>query len=581
MAKVKFKSLRRLLVYFRPYYFWVAVAFVCVVVVSAAQGATAYLVKPAMDEIFINRDMNMLKLLCVAVIVLYAAKGVFRFSQSYILRRVGQKVIKNVRLELYRHFQFLSIDYYTETSSGIMLSRITNDVQLMQRAIPSLVDLFRQPLTMLGLIGVAFYMNWKMALLVALVFPISALPIIRFGKRVRSWARRGQERMGEMTSVLKENFGGIRVIKAFGMEEYEIDRFSRENENVYQALVRTIVFDELAAPVIELLGAFAAAAVIFLGAMQVFRGETSSGEFFSFLAACGMMYEPIKKLNKVNVNFQAALSAADRIFEVLDTPISVSQKPDAVEMPTVHREVRFENVHFRYGDAWVLKDLNFTVDFGQVVALVGSSGAGKTTIVNLIPRFYDVTEGAIRFDGMDLRDATLHSLRRQIGMVTQEVFLFDDTVRNNIAYGQGEAGEEAIVAAAKAANAHDFIMEMPSGYDTDIGELGVRLSGGERQRLSIARAIFKDAPILILDEATSSLDAESEREVQSALENLMLNRTTFVIAHRLSTIRNADRILVLSDGRIVEDGRHEELMERGGEYRRLYEIQFQDARNGG
>ena len=577
MGKWQTSQLKRLLTYFKPYTPWIVIAFVAVMIVSATSGATAYLVKPALDDVFDQHNIRTLKLICLATVFIYAIKGAFRFTQAYILRLIGQKIIRTLREQLYRHYQFLSIDYYTETSGGIMMSRITNDVQIVQQAGPALVELFREPFTMIGLLAVAVYMNWRMSLVVLLVFPFVYLPISRFGKKVRKFTKKGQEKMGELSSILKENFTGIRVIKAFGMEEYEIARFSRENDNVYSAIIRTIVFDELAAPIIELLGAISAGGVIYLGAMQVFTKQISTGQFFSFLASAGLMYEPVKKLSKVNVAIQQALGAGERIFEVLDTGATVTDKPGATELPAVQREVAFKGVRFRYGDAWVLKGLEFKVPFGQVVALVGSSGAGKSTLVNLIPRFYDPTEGRISMDGVDITDVTLVSLRSQIGMVTQDVFLFNDSVRKNIAYGIKDAPMDDVIAAAKAANAHDFIMELPKGYETMIGEMGVRLSGGQRQRLSIARAIYKNPPILIFDEATSSLDAESEREVQTALENLMHDRTTFVIAHRLSTVRNADRILVLSDGVVVEDGRHEELMALCGEYHRLYKIQFQDA----
>ena len=529
-----------------------------------------------MNDVFIQRDEHMLYLVCVAAVIIYGAKGVFRYLNAYLLRSIGQRVIARIRDDLYRHYQYLSIDYYNETQTGVMMSRITNDVQLMQRAVPNVVDLFRQPLTLLGLAIIAVYMNWQMSLITMLVLPLTAVPIIRFGKKVRKWARRGQERMGGLTALLKESFTGIRVIKAFGTEEYEIGRFSRENKGVMHALIRQVVYDEVAAPVIEFLGAIAAAAVLFYGGLMVFRGETTPGEFFAFLAACGMMYEPIKKLNKVNVAFQQALAAADRVFEILDIKTTIADKPGARDLGEVRGEVRFENVRFRYDEDWVLDGVDFRVDPGRTVALVGSSGAGKSTLVDLIPRFYDAVQGRILVDGVDVRDATMRSLRAQIAVVTQSVFLFDDTVANNIAYGHADADGDRIEAAARAANAHGFIDRMPSGYDTRVGEMGVKLSGGQRQRLSIARALYKDAPILILDEATSALDTESEREVQAALENLMKGRTTFVIAHRLSTVRGADRIMVLADGRIVEDGTHDELMARGGTYHRLYQLQFRD-----
>ena len=567
-------SFRRLMTYFWPHRWKMALSLLCVTIVSAAPGTSAYMVKPIMDDVFIREDRRMLALICMAAVFLYALKGVFRFINATILRMVGQRVIARIRDELYRHYQYFSVDYYTDTATGIMMSRITNDVQLMQRAVPSIIDFFRQPLTLLGLVGVAVFMNWKMSLLGMVIFPITAIPIAKFGKRVRKWAKRGQERMGQLTSILKENFSGIRVIKAFGMEEYEIARFSKENESYMQAQIKQIVNDELTAPLIELLGAIGLAGILFYGGQMVFNKEITPGEFFSFIAAAGLMYEPIKKLGKVNMAFQQALAAADRIFEIFDTDTSVTDSPDAVELADISGEVRFEGVGFSYNETPVLKGINLAARSGEVIALVGSSGSGKTTMVDMIPRFYDVKQGRILVDGRDIREVTIKSLRQQIAVVTQDVFLFDDTVTNNIAYGHSDVDAAAVIEAARAANAHEFISQLPQGYDTQIGELGVRLSGGQRQRLSIARALFKDAPILILDEATSALDTEAEIEVQAALENLMRGRTTFVIAHRLSTIRNADRILVLADGRFVEEGCHEELMARQGAYYRLYQLQF-------
>ena len=566
----------RLLLYFYPYRWRIALSFVFVTIVAASAGATAYLAQPAVDRIFVSRDKSVIKWLCIAVLVIYSTKGVFRYFNAYILRSVGQRVIATLRDELYRRYQYFSIDYYNDTATGTMMSRIINDVQLMQKSVPALVDFFRQPMTLIGLAAVAIYQDWQLSVIAMVVLPISAIPIAKFGRKVRKWSKRGQQRMGNLTNRLKENFTGIRVIKAFTMEEYEIKRFSKENMKVRDALLKQIVYDELAAPVIEFLGAVAAAGVFAYGGLRIVEGTITPGQFISFLAACGMMYEPIKKLNKVNNAFQQALAAGDRIFEILDTEPVVKDKPGAYELPAVTGTVAMEGVRFGYGEETVLDGIDLVVKPGEIVALVGSSGAGKTTFVNLIPRFFDVVGGRITVDGHDLRDVTMESLRGQIAIVTQDVFLFDDSISANIAYGHLDADAAAIERAARAANAHEFILQLPRGYDTMIGEQGVRLSGGQRQRLSIARAIYKDAPILILDEATSSLDTESEREVQAALENLMRGRTTFVIAHRLSTIRNADRILVLAGGAIAEDGKHDDLIALKGIYHRLHQLQFRD-----
>jgi len=586
--KVKFwrgegwEQFKRLMSYFRPYLFWVILSLFFALVVSAAGGATAYLVKPIMDEIFTQSDkeqaMFYLRLLPIAVIILFVIKGSFRFFQNYILRIVGQRVIRQIRERLYGHYQDLSVDYYTDTNTGVMMSRITNDVNVLEKAVPSLTMLFREPIYLIGLAANAFYMWWQMALIILVIFPITALPMARFGKKVRKYTRRGQEGMGELTTILKENFSGIRVIKAFNMEKYEADRFQDENERVYKANVKRVKYDELSSPMVEVVASLAGALVILYGGSQVIQGTISTGDFFSFMASLGLMYEPLKKVNKMNIAFQSALAAGTRVFDVLDTQATVVDADDAVELPPLQEKIKFDGIHFRYeltGEK-VLEGIDFEARRGQTIAFVGSSGSGKTTLVNLIPRFYDPTEGRVLFDQHDIRNVTMKSLRRHIAMVTQETFLFSDTVRNNIAYGQHDAALEPIMEAAKRANAHDFIMAMPKQYETPIGELGMKLSGGQRQRLAIARALFKNAPILILDEATSSLDTEAEREVQEALENLMTGRTTFVIAHRLSTIRRANRILVLSDGHIVEDGDHDELLAKGGEYARLYNMQFQD-----
>lgn len=585
--KVKFwkgegwRLFRRLLSYFRPYIGWLLFALICSLSVSGASAATAGLVQPLMDKIFANPDketaLYWLKLLPLAVIIVFIVKEIFRFFQNYIVRVIGQRVIRRIREELYEHYQMLSVDYYTDTNTGLMMSRITNDVNMMERAVPSLTNLIREPVTILGLAVMAVYMWWQMALIILFVFSFTGLPMVIFGKKVRKYTMRGQEHMGLLTSILKENFSGIRVIKAFAMEEYEAERFRGTNRQVYRANVKQVKYDEITAPAIEVLGSLAAAAVLFYGGSQVINGSISTGSFFAFFASLGMAYEPLKRTGRMNNTFQAALGAAERVFTVLDTQATICDAPDAVEMPPVNEKISFESVSFHYGQAaeMILDGMDLEVRVGQTLAIVGGSGAGKTTLINLIPRFYDPTAGRIVVDGTDIRRVTMRSLRSRIAMVTQETFLFDDSIRNNIAYGQQEADFEKVVQAAKMANAHDFILSFPKGYDTPIGELGVRLSGGQRQRLAIARALFKNAPILILDEATSSLDSESEREVQGALENLMRGRTTFVIAHRLSTIRRADRIIVLHSGKIVEDGCHEELITRGGEYARLYNLQFQ------
>lgn len=577
MYKPKTKSLdiaKRLWPYFAPFGLLLAVAIFCVIIVSLSDAAYAYLVQPVVDEIGIKRDRQFLSYLPLVIIAIAFVSAIARFTQAYILRTLSQRVIRKIRFQLYEHYQRLSLDFYTESSIGDMISRITNDTLLMQHAAPSLVQLFRQPFTMVALMVVAFYRNWQLALIAIAAFPFVAITIDRLGKRFRKHAKRGQERIGKLASIIKENLSGIRIIKAFNAEDLELSKFAKENERVYKENIRQALFGELNAPLIEFLGLLAGALAVTFGLYQVSQGQITLGELFSFLAAAGLMYEPIKKLSSVNVAFQTAFAASERIFEMLDAIPSVSEKPDAPKLPRFNDSIKFENAWFKYKDQWIITDLSFEVTRGEKIAIVGSSGAGKTTLVNLIPRFYDVTQGCVLLDGVDSRDVTLKSLRDQIAIVTQDVFLFNDTIANNIAYGTNEKDDNRIISAAKAANAHDFIMEMPKGYETNIGEMGVRLSGGEKQRLAIARAIYKDAPILILDEATSSLDSESEREVQKALDNLLSGRTAFIIAHRLSTVKNADRIFVISNGKIVEEGKHEELIAKRGEYFRLYQLQF-------
>jgi subfamily B ATP-binding cassette protein MsbA len=424
------------------------------------------------------------------------------------------------------------------------------------------------------LIVVVFYQNWKLAIIAVIVFPLATLPITEFGKRLRKFSRRSQEQMGSITTFLHETITGNRIVKAFSMEEYEKRRFAADNDRFFRTVFKRARIRALSHPLMELIGGVGVACVIWVGGYSVIRGEMTPGTFFSFMAALFMLYNPIRDLNKVNLEFQEGLAAATRVFELLDTLPDIKDNAGAFPLLPISKGIDFRDVTFKYDGEPVLKNISFQVRPGEVIAIVGMSGAGKTSLVNLLPRFYDIAEGQILFDGCDIRKVTIQSLRGQIGLVTQQTILFNDTVRNNIAYGSQERPDQEMIEAAKAANAHDFIMRLDQGYDTWIGEQGAKLSGGERQRLSIARALLKNAPILILDEATSSLDSDSEAEVQKALDRLMENRTVFVIAHRLSTIRNADRILVLSSGELVEEGTHDELMARQGEYHRLHELQF-------
>lgn len=569
---------RRLLQFVKPYWRRLAGAMFCMLMVSGATSASAFLVKPVLDDIFFKKDLFMLKLLPFAIIGLFLIKGIFDYGQSYLMSYVGQRIIADLREKIYNHLQSLSLSFFTRNSTGVLMSRIINDVNLVQGAVSEAVTgLIKDFFTILGLIGVVFYRDWRLALVAMVVFPLAIYPLIKFGRKLRSYSYRSQTTMGDISSILMETISGHRIVKAFNMEDYERQRFAKENRKLFNLLMKTVRVRALSHPLMEFLGGLGIAFIVFYGGYNVIKGAATPGTFFSFLAALLMLYEPVKRLSGVNNTVQQGLAAASRIFEVLDTVPEISNKPGAKILKGITQGIEFENVSFRYEEEWVLKNINLKIKAGEVVAFVGASGGGKTTLLNLLPRFYDVSSGRILIDGIDIRDYTVESLRSMIGIVTQQTILFNDSVKNNIAYGKiGEPIEE-IIKAAQAANAHGFIQNLPQGYDTIIGEQGVKLSGGERQRLSIARALLKNAPILILDEATSSLDSESEVEVQKALEYLMQGRTTLVIAHRLSTIRRADRIVVISNGMISEIGTHEELLEKNGEYKRLYLIQFLDG----
>ena len=569
----------RLLDYIRPYWVRLVIAAACSGAVAALTGGYAWLVRPALDEIFINKNETWLYLLPVALMAVSVLKGICGYGQSYLMIFVGSRVVTDIRQQLFGHLMRLPIGFHLKNPSSRMLSRVINDVNWIQNAVSGVLkDLFQQSLTFLVLLGVILYQNWRLALFSILVIPLSAYPMVRFGNQLRKIATAGQERTADMSTALQETLTGVRIVKGFTREDAEGRRFAGFNEAYFRTNMKSTQVSSITSPVLEAVGILGVAGIIWYGGSQVIQGAMTPGTFFSFLTAVFLMYTPIKRLASANNTIQQALAAADRVFTVLDVPTEAAQDTGTRSLDGVRSAIALQGVSFRYEgvEAWALTDISLTVRPGEVLALVGSSGAGKTTLVNLIPRFHDPTAGAILIDGVDLREIRLSALRRQIGIVSQETLLFDDTVGNNIAYGRDEATEEAITDAARAAFAHDFIMKLPNGYDTLIGENGVRLSGGERQRLAIARALLRNPPILILDEATSSLDTESERMVQMALANLMKGRTTFVIAHRLSTVQRADRIAVLAGGRLVEVGRHEELLAKVGVYHRLHQMQFQD-----
>ena len=541
---------------------------------GAASAAVAFLVKPIIDEA-LPGDGN-LPFWATAILLAYFAKGLGAYFSAFLMTDIGQRVVRDLRDQLFRHTLDQSAEFFSQRTTGHLMSRVTNDVSQVQQAVSETIgDLLRESLALIGYAVLLFYWDYRLALVCVTGAPIVVYPLVRLGQRVRRTSRRSQEELARLSHITAEAFTGHRIVKAFGAEAHEARRFSLASDRLYRTNIKITSTVALLPPLMEFLGGLAVVALIWYGSRKISSGAMTQGNFLAFIFAAFMMYTPVKKLSRVNTNLQQAIAAAERIFEMLDTHSEVTERPGARSLPPLRDNVEFRNVSFVYRDAAdspILQDVSFRVGAGQVIAIVGLSGAGKTTLVNLIPRFYDATGGAILVDGVDIRDVTLRSLRSQVGIVTQETVLFDDTIASNIAYGSPGATREAIESAARAAHAHEFIERLASGYETDIGERGQRLSGGQRQRLAIARALLKNSPILILDEATSSLDAESEQLVQDALANLMRNRTAFVIAHRLSTVRRADKIVALERGRVAEIGRHEELLARSR--RRVREAVF-------
>ena len=572
----------RLLTYLKPYIWpYFTLGMICMLGFGATDGTIPFLVQHIMDDVFARKDQATLSYLPLLVIAIFAFRGLMNFGQSYLNDYVGLRIINDVRNQLNRHFQSLSVSFFHRHPSGTLLSRVNSDVSLLRYSITdALASFLKDSTSLVVLMVVAFLKDWILASIAFFVFPASVLPIMRLSKKIKRFTRRGQISTGMLTELLQESIQGNRIVKAFGMEDYEDQRFMQENFRLFKQSLRASRIKSIVSPAMELLASFAIGGVVWYGGWSVIAGGRTQGEFMAFMAAMFLMYGPFKGLSRTYTSVHQGLAGAERVFEILDEKPAITDKPSATPAKPFTEEIEFENVSFAYADAPVLKQINLTIKAGQTVAVVGMSGVGKSTLVDLIPRFYDVSAGRILLDNVDVRDLTVRSLRAQIGIVTQHTFLFNDTVKNNIAYGITNPDMNAVVTAAKAAHAHDFIMAMPQGYDSFVGELGMQLSGGQRQRLAIARALLKNAPILILDEATSALDTDSERLVQDALENLMTDRTTVVIAHRLSTVRRADRIVVLVDGTIAEDGTHEELLARNGEYNRLYMIQALEERDG-
>jgi len=562
----------------RPYVGWIVAAVLCMALVAAATGASAWLMEPIINKVFVEKNKALLWPIGGAILVTFLIKGLANYGQSVLMSFVGQRIVTDTQHRLYAHLTGMELGFFHDSPTGNLISRFTVDINMMRAAVSNvLTGVGKDFLTLIFLVGVMFFQDWLLAAISFFIFPVAILPIVRLGKRIRKVTINTQEEMGQFTTLLEQTFQGARVVKAYGMEEYEKGRVRAIAERIFALVFKAARIRSLASPIMETLGGFAVALVVLYGGFRVIDQSMDPGSFFSFITALLLAYEPMKRLANLNAALQEGLAGAQRLFELLDRAPVINDAADASPLNAAKGQVSLDGVRFAYVTGQpALDGVSLTAPAGKMTALVGPSGAGKSTILNLIPRFYDVDEGTISVDGTDIRACTIASLRKSLALVSQEIVLFDDTIRANIAYGRMGAEEDSIIAAAKGAAAHDFITELPAGYDTYVGERGVKLSGGQRQRLAIARAMLKDAPILLLDEATSSLDTESERQIQAALRRLTRDRTTLVIAHRLSTVIDADLIHVINNGRLEQSGTHDELLAQGGTYARLYALQFAD-----
>lgn len=576
------KNYMRLLAYIKPYTRRLALAVVCIIMAAGANLYLPWIIKDMIDDVLMSKDMVMLNLIAAGILVVMFTRGVFYYGQSYLVSYVGQRVIIDVRSVLFRKFQRMPLSYYDKQQTGTVMSYITNDVAVMQSAIvDNLIELVTEGSILIGSLAMMIYLDWKLSLLTLMTIPLVGFAMKIFGRKLKRSSTVIQERVAEITSLLQESISAIRVVKSFVRESYEIKRFEEQNWRNFQAAMKNVKLSSLLTPTVEFLAAIAVTFIVWFGGYEVVNEVITAGELVAFLTYAVNLANPVKRLSRVYAAIQKAMAAAERVFDIMDLDEKITDVPGAKPLPPIKGKVEFKDITFSYKEGQpALQHISLKAEPGQMIALVGPSGSGKSTIANLIPRFYDVDSGVITIDDHDIRQVTADSLREQIGLVPQETMLFSTSVMENIRYGRLEATDEDVIEAAKAANAEEFIKELPEGYDTKLGERGLNLSGGQRQRLAIARAILKNPRVLILDEATSALDTESEKIVQDALDNLMVGRTSFVIAHRLSTIFNADQIFVVENGHLREHGTHEELLAAGGLYSNLYNIQFRQNQEG-
>lgn len=568
----------RILSYIKPYMHRLIFAMFCTIMAAAGNLYIPWIIKDMIDEVLADKNGTMLNWIAASIIAIFVVRGLFWYGQNYLMSYVGQSVIIDIRAAVFKKLQRLSVSFYDKNKTGTIMSYVTNDVNALQSAmVENTIEMITEGFILIGSVVAMIYLDWRLTLFTVCTFPVVLWFMEFFGKKIRKTGGRIQECTADITSVLQESVASARVIKSFVREDYEVDRFEVENRANFRANMKNAQLMATLTPVVELVAAIGVTMIIWYGGNNVINGTITAGSLVAFLTYAVNISNPIKRLTRVIGNIQKALAAAQRVFMIIDMPEEIAESRDAKQLPEVSGKVEFQNVSFAYDDKGnVITDLSFSVKPGEVIAIVGPSGAGKSTIANLLPRFYDVNKGDIKIDGHSVREVTLDSLREQVGIVPQETMLFNGSVYNNILYGRLDATKEEIEAAAKAANAHDFIMQLTDGYETKLGDRGVNLSGGQRQRIAIARAILKNPRILILDEATSALDTESERVVQEALDRLMVGRTSFVIAHRLSTVKNADKILVLEKGNLVESGTHDELLALDGLYAHLYKIQYRN-----